>query len=102
MSETRGLIHLLSGSHMLFYECVAIWAKQTELLPGLFTLHINKQTKENTRLTKKGQHEDPVVTHSELIGVTEVVSGREVIILTQTHTDVQMLYYFKSHNVFWN
>lgn len=87
---------------MLFYKRVTIWAKQTALLPALFSLHINKQTKENTRLTKKGQHEDPVVTHSELIGVTEVVSGREVIILTWTHTDAEMLYYFKSHNVFWN
>lgn len=33
------------------------------------------------RLTEKGQHEDSVVANSKLIGVTEIISGREFIIL---------------------
>lgn len=37
-------------------------------------------------LTEEGQHEDSVVAHSELVGVAEVVSGGELVILAATES----------------
>lgn len=49
---------------------------------GLVFAH--ESAKENTRLTEKGQHEDPIVAHSKLIAIAEVVSDGEFVILTWT------------------
>lgn len=35
-------------------------------------------------LTEEGQHEDSVIADSKLVGVAEVVSGRELVILAAT------------------
>ena len=39
-------------------------------------------------LTEKGQHEDAIVANSQLVCITEIIPGREVIILKNRHTVV--------------
>lgn len=54
-----------------------------------FSLHVKhlwgilfwKQLLRQAGLTEEGQHEDSIVANPKLIGVTEVVSGREFIVL---------------------
>lgn len=40
-------------------------------------------------LTEEGQHEDSVVADSKLVGVAEVVSGGELVILARRRADMQ-------------
>lgn len=62
---------------------VTVSSKQTALLFGDKGIHRN-------RLTEERQHEDPVVADPKLIGVAEVISGREFIILERTQKQTRI------------